>query len=88
METQRLTVRVAGKNYKLSFSDEPEHIKRLVSFTNRRIAEAGASSLNMDRETAAVAAALSLADDLMKAQDDNARLRRAIDAKLAKVSDG
>jgi cell division protein ZapA (FtsZ GTPase activity inhibitor) len=88
METQRLTVRVAGKNYKLSFSDEPEHIKRLVSFTNRRITEAGASSPNMDRETAAVAAALSLADDLIKAQDDIARLRRAIDAKLTQASDG
>ncbi len=87
METQRLTVRVAGKNYRLSFSDDPDHIRRLVSFTNRRIAEAGASSPATDRETAAVAAALSLADDLIKAQDDNTRLRRALDAQ-SKVCDG
>ena len=86
METQRLTVRVAGKNYRLSFSDDPDHIRRLVAFTNRRIAEAGASSPATDRETAAVAAALSLADDLIKAQDDNTRLRRALDAQ-SKVCD-
>lgn len=87
METQRLTVRVAGKNYRLSFSDDPDHIRRLVAFTNRRIAEAGALSPATDRETAAVAAALSLADDLIKAQDDNTRLRRALDAQ-SKVCDG
>lgn len=78
MEVHKVTVRVAGKNYTLSTSDEPEQVRRLVSFANRKLSEASASNPTVDRETAAVAAVVSLSDELIKAQDDNTRLRRQL----------
>lgn len=78
MEVHKVTVRVGGKNYTLSTADEPEQIRRLVSFANRKLSEASACNPTVDRETAAVVAVVSLADDLLKAQDDNTRLRREL----------
>ncbi|MHC1786170.1 MAG: cell division protein ZapA [Christensenellales bacterium] len=86
METQKVTVRVAGRNYSLSSSDKPEHVRRLVSFANRKLAEASAANPTLDRETAAISAAISLSDELLKAQDDNTRLRRELGELRGKTS--
>ncbi len=79
MEKQKTTVRVAGKEYTLVSSDSPEHLARVAAYVDRRITEA-AYATRMNKESVAVLAALNMADELMKAQDENARLRREITA--------
>ena len=71
------TLRVAGRDYTLTSADSPEHVRRVAVYVDRKIAETGSSGF-VNRETAAVIAGLSMADELLCAQDDNTRLRREL----------
>ncbi len=71
------TLRVAGKDYTISSADAPEHVRRMGTYVDRKIAETASSGF-LSRETATVICALSLADELITAQDDNTRLRREL----------
>ncbi|MBE5786957.1 MAG: cell division protein ZapA [Clostridiales bacterium] len=71
------TLRIAGRDYTLTSTDSPDHVHRMAVYVDRKIAETGSSSF-VNRETAAVIAALSMADELLGAQDDNTRLRREL----------
>lgn len=77
MEKQRITVRVAGKEYTLVSSDGAEHLSRVAAYVDRQITETQFAA-RTSKENAAVLAALNLADELMKARDENARLRREL----------
>ncbi len=79
MDKQKTTLRVAGKEYALVSSDSPEHLSRVASFVDRQISETIFAG-RTNKENAAVLVALNLADELMKAKDENARLRREMDA--------
>ena len=78
MDKEKREVRIAGKRYTLSASGTAEHVKRMIGLLNERLSEVAAVSPRTDRETAAIAAALSMADELINAQDDNTRLRREL----------
>ncbi|MBQ7655511.1 MAG: cell division protein ZapA [Clostridia bacterium] len=71
------TLRIAGKDYTITSADAPEHVRRMGVYVDRRIAETASSSF-VSRESAAIIAALSIADELISAQDDNTRLRREL----------
>lgn len=79
MDKQKTTVRVAGKEYTLVSSDSPEHLGRVAAYVDRRITET-AFATRMNKENVAVLVSLNMADELMKAQDENARLRRELNA--------
>ena len=79
MEKQKTTVRVAGRDYTLVSSDTPEYIARVAAYVDRKITETAlATRLSVDK--AAVLVSLNIADELMKAHDENSRLRREIAA--------
>ena len=71
------TLRIAGRDYTLTSTDSPEHVKRVAVYVDRKIAETGSSGF-VNREGAAVIAGLAMADELLTAQDDNTRLRREL----------
>lgn len=71
------TLRIAGRDYTLTSSDSAEHMHRMAVYVDRKIAETRTGGI-VNRETAAVIAALSMADELLGAQDDNTRLRREL----------
>ena len=77
MEKQKTIVRVAGKEYTLVSVDSPEYINRVANYVDRRITET-AFATRMNKENVAVLVSMNLADELMKAQDENARLRREL----------
>ena len=77
MDKQKTTVRVAGREYTLVSSDSPEYIVRVAAYVDRKINEAAlAAHLPVDK--AAVLVALNIADELMRAHDENSRLRREL----------
>lgn len=80
MEKQKVTVRVAGREYTLVSADSVEHLSRVAAYVDRQITEMQFAA-RTSKENAAVLAALNLADELMKAQDENARLRRTLAAE-------
>ena len=75
MEKQKITVRVAGKNYTLVSADPPEFVKRVASFVDRQLNETAAVT-NLPSGQAAVLTCFNLAEELLKAQDENTMLRR------------
>ncbi len=85
MEKQKITLRVAGKDYTMVSSDSQEHMSRVAAYVDRRIMETATAS-RLPKETVSVLVALNMADELMKAQDENARLRRQI-AELRRTGD-
>ena len=79
MDKQKTTVRVAGREYTLVSSDSREHLSRVATYVDRRITET-AFATRMNKENVAVLVSLNIADELMKAHDENARLRRELNA--------
>ena len=71
------TLRIAGRDYTITSADAPEHVRRVAVYMDRKIAETASSGF-VSRENAAIITALSLADELITAQDDNTRLRREL----------
>ena len=74
---QVYTLRIAGRDYTLTSSDAPEHVRRVAVYLDRKLAETASSGF-LNREAAAVIAGLSIADELLSSQDDNTRLRREL----------
>ena len=75
MEKQKVTVSVAGKNYTLVSSDSPEFVRRVAAFVDRKLSETAAVT-NLPSGQAAVLMCFNLAEELLKAQDENTILRR------------
>ncbi len=80
MEKQKITVNVAGRPYTLVSSDPPEYVRRVADFVDRKISETGTVT-HLPSAQAAVLTCLNLADDLLKAQDENTFLRRQMQKK-------
>ncbi len=75
MEKQKVTVSVAGRNYTLVSSDSPEFVRRVAAFVDRKLSETAAVT-NLPSGQAAVLTCFNLAEELLKAQDENMILRR------------
>ncbi len=78
MEKQTITVSVGGRNYTLTSSDPPEYVRRVAAYVDRKINETYAGP-NLASPQVAVLTCFQLADELMKAQDENRILRRRLE---------
>ena len=78
MEKKRVTIRVAGKDYNMTSSDSEAYVRRVAAYVDRKIGELMLAT-RLPAADAAVLAAITLADDVFKAQDENTRLRRELD---------
>ena len=83
MEKQKITVTVAGKPYTLVSADPPEHVKRVAEFVDRRLSETAAVT-NLPSAQTAVLTCFQLAEDLLKAQDENRMLQRRMEEMTRK----
>ena len=82
-EKQPITVRVAGRSYTLVSSDPPEHVKRVAEYVDRQLSETAAAT-NLPSAQAAVLTCFHLAEELLKAQDENRILTRRLETAAAK----
>ena len=78
MEKQKITVTVAGKPYTLVSADPPEYVKRVADYVDRTLSETAAVT-NLPSGQAAVLSCFRIAEELMKAQDENRMLRRRME---------
>ena len=78
MEKQKVTVTVAGKSYTLVSSDPPEYVKRVADYVDRKMRET-ATMTNLTGAQAAVLACFNMAEELIRAQDENRVLRRQME---------
>ena len=77
MEKIRTTVRIAGKEYTLSGYDSEEYVRRVAAYVDRKITELELAT-RLPAQQLAVLTSVSIADDLLKAHDENARLRKEL----------
>ena len=78
MDKQKITVTVAGRNYTLVSGDPPEYVRRVAAFVDRKLSETAAVT-NLPSGQAAVLTCFNLAEDLLKAQDENTLLRKQME---------
>ena len=83
MEKQKITVKVAGKNYTLVSSDSPEYVRRVAALVDRRLKEMELSSGLMSIQAMALTC-FNLADELLKAQDEITTLKRRMQEEAEK----
>lgn len=74
---QKTYVRVAGKEVALISEDDPNYVRRVAAYVDRKMNET-AAALHMPVAAVTVLTAIELGDELMKAQDENQRLRRQL----------
>ena len=77
MEKTRTTVRIAGREYTLTGTDPEEHMRRVAVYVDRKMEELTLST-RLPQPMIAVLTAMNIADDLIKAQDENTRLRKEL----------
>ena len=79
VEKQKGSVWVGGKEYTLVSSDTPEYMQRVAAYADRVLRET-AMATRLPTAQANIMAMITLADEVMKAQDENTRLRRELRA--------
>jgi len=83
MDPNAVTVRIGGKEISLTGSDHPEQTRRAAEIVDMKMRELMANG-KVRWESAALMAALLLAQEVTEAQQDNARLRRMLDENADK----
>ena len=78
MEKKKMTVTVAGKPYTLVSADPPEYVRRVAAYVDRKLSETAAVT-NLPSAQAAVLTCFNLAEELIKARDENTLLRRRLE---------
>lgn len=77
MEKIRTTVRIAGHDYTLTSYDSEEHVQRVAKYVDRMINELNLAT-RLPSGQIAVLAAMSIADDMVKARDEVAKLKKEV----------
>lgn len=80
METQAKTktvVRIGGRDYTMVGAHTEEHMRRLAVFVDRKMEELTLAT-RLPQPMVAVLTAMNIADELLRAQDENTRLRREL----------
>ena len=85
VEKQKQIVKIGGKSYSLVTSQSPAQIQRILHLINTKLNDfSSVSSINTS-ELPLMMSALSLADELIIAEDDNTRLRRELHEGYEKI---
>jgi cell division protein ZapA len=77
VERIKTTVRIAGREYTMTGTDPEEHIHRVAAYVDRRMEEL-ALATRLPSNMIPVLAAMNATDELLKAQDENSRLKRDV----------
>lgn len=86
MEKHKTILHIGGRDYPIVSTDPVEHVQRIGVYVDRKIKETEAAT-KLPTQMATVFTCLSIADELMKAHDENTRLRRELMAIRSAKSD-
>lgn len=77
MAKQKITVKIAGKDFTISSEESEEYIQRIAGYVNTRMNELSAISSLNDTQLA-ILTAINAADDMMKSREEIRRLRKEL----------
>lgn len=84
-EKRSVTVRIAGEEYAIRATAEPEYTRRCARYVDDRIAEIRNRSGLVETHKAAILAALSISDEFLQAQDELERLRKEVASRATNL---
>lgn len=84
MEKQKITVRLAGKEYTLVSNDSREYMSRVAAIADRKLSEL-AMVTNKPTGEVAILTCLNLADELARTRDELSLMRRQLQAANEKM---
>lgn len=76
MDKTRTTVKICGKDYAMAGFESEEYIHRVAIYVDRKIEELKNQYVNLNSSTLAVLAAVNIADELLKLQDQMEDMRK------------
>lgn len=82
MNKTKTTVQIGGRDYTITGEGSEDHIKRVAVYVDRKMEELRFAT-RLPQPMVAVLTAMNIADDLIKAQDENSRLRKELLAAKA-----
>ena len=77
----KVTVEIFGETYPLKGDAEPENIMKVATYLDERMRETAFSNPRMPIMMVAILAALNIADEYLRLQNDYQQLRRMLDDK-------
>ena len=76
--TNRITVRISGKDYTLIHDETDEYVHRIAHYLNTKIIEASKMGIQQGESTPLVLSALTVTDELFKSQKNFNTLKNEI----------
>lgn len=76
-----VTVQIAGQRYTLRADDDDENVRKLAAFVDGRMKEIQKQTRTADTQSAAILAALQIAEELFRQRREQAELRKLIREK-------
>ena len=84
MAKTRTTVHIAGREYPISSSDSEAYVQRVARYVDRKISELSLAT-RLPALDSATLAAVTIADELAKSQEEINRLRRQLESERAEL---
>ena len=82
MAKTRTTVRIAGRDYPIGSSDSEAYVQRVARYVDRKITELSLATRLNALDSAALAA-MTIADELAKSQEELGRVRAQLERERA-----
>ena len=80
MKKNRVVVRLMGRDYTLLTDQPPEDVQRVARYVDRRMREL-AITARASEGVVPVLSAMTIADELFRAQEENIRLKKELAAQ-------
>jgi len=77
VEKIRTTVHIAGRDYTMTSYDPESYVQRVAQYVDRKMTELSLAT-RLPADKLAVLTALNVTDDMLKAHDENNRLKREL----------
>ena len=87
LEKTSVTVRIAGEEHTIRASAEPEYTRKCAKLVDDRIHQIRMAAGLIEGHKAAILAALSIADECFQAQEEAARVRAELAARVDGIAD-
>ena len=78
-------VKILGQRYKVRSDDGEEYIQQLAEYLNEQLSEVQKGTRSVATHNLAILAALNIADNLFKLQDEDKRLKKEVKERVRRI---
>ena len=87
MKKNKVVIHLMGHDYPLLTDQEPEQVQRVARYVDRKMRETAITTRAGDATIAALVS-MTIAGELFRAQDENARLKREMEKLQSELKNG